>query len=351
MEDTTQLTTLANGTFCTNLDYYYAKEVLAFVPILQKILNILSMVTNGVTFVLGVTGNGLVIFITGFRMKKTVNTIHLLNLAIADFTFTLFLPLSIVYQAQGFHWPFGEAMCKFNSALAIVNVHASIYLLMVISIDRCIFCGYAPGILNHRSPPPGFFLALGFGSLAVVLFHPSIHFTKTLKNGDVISCCPKFSHNEDQAKAIHRDIVISRFIFAFMIPFPVIIICYGAIVLRLRRDHLASSSKPFKVITAVILAFFICWFPFHVFSFLEIQADKDHSLHLSLIIGNPLAYSLAFMNSCLNPILYVFMGHDFKESFKHSILSVFESVFAEDVNQITTQKMTRSSVEMDSPDL
>uniref|UniRef100_A0ACB8FSH5 Uncharacterized protein n=1 Tax=Sphaerodactylus townsendi TaxID=933632 RepID=A0ACB8FSH5_9SAUR len=298
MENTTQLTNLkiGNGTVPGDYDYYdYDEEEVVFVQALQKRLGILSM-------------------------------------------------------AQGFHWPFGEALCKFNSTLAFVNLYASVYLLVVISIDRCISVICPVWAQNHRSPRLASFVALGVWICALVLSSPYIYFRKTVKNQEsgMINCYTKYSHNTEQAIVTHRDMVISRFIFAFVIPFPVIIACYGAIVLRLRRDRLASSSKPFKVITAVILAFFLCWLPYHVFSFLEIQAYKDHSLYLPVTIGIPLTSSLAFINSCLNPILYVFMGHDFKERLKRSILSVFENAFAEDVSQITTQTKTRSSVEMDS---
>ncbi|KAL8219436.1 UNVERIFIED_CONTAM: hypothetical protein K2H54_024584 [Gekko kuhli] len=334
METTTQLTPLEvthpNSSVVTGIYEYYEDEEDIFQQTLQKRMHIFPMVIYSLAFVLGVIGNGLVIFITGFRMKRTVNTVWFLNLAIADFTFTLFLPLSIAYLALGFHWPFGEAMCKLNSTVAFINLYASVYLLMVISIDRCISVLRPVWAQNHRNPRCASFVAFGVWVLALVLSLPNIHFRKTTWNRDVINCYTKYNHDEKQALVTHHAVIISRFIFAFAIPFPVIVICYGAIILRLRRDHLARSSKPFKVITAVIVAFFVCWLPYHVFSFLEIRSYEDPTLHLAVIIGIPLTSSLAFINSCLNPILYVFMGHNFKERLRRSIVSVFEDAFTEE---------------------
>ena len=76
------------------------------------VLRILPLVVLGVTFVLGVLGNGLVIWVAGFRMTRTVTTICYLNLALADFSFTATLPFLIVSMAMGEKWPFGWFLCK-----------------------------------------------------------------------------------------------------------------------------------------------------------------------------------------------------------------------------------------------
>lgn len=47
-------------------------------------------------------------------------------------------------------------------------------------------------------------------------------------------------------------------------------------------------------------------------------------------IGGTLTVSLAFMNSCLNPILYVFMCDEFQTKLKQSVCIVLESALAED---------------------
>nr|XP_060642109.1 chemerin-like receptor 1 [Anolis sagrei ordinatus] len=337
------------NTTSDDYDYDYSE-----IAVLHKTMNIFTIVIYSLAFVLGVIGNGLVIFITGFRMKKTVNTVWFLNLSIADFTLTLFLPFSIAYIALGFHWPFGQAMCKFNTALAVLNLYASVYLLMVISIDRCISVRYPVWAQNHRSPRLASFVTVGIWIVALVLTSPNFHFKVTGPDPydeSMILCFTNYSHNMEQTKMIHYAMITSRFIFAFVIPFTVIVVCYGAIILKLRRNQLTQSTKPFKVITAVIVAFFLCWLPYHIFSFIETKVNETPGLHLVILIGIPLTSSLAFINSCLNPILYVFMGHDFKERLKRSLFSAFENAFAEEASESTAQTKMKSSIQLDSQDL
>ncbi|XP_033014094.1 chemokine-like receptor 1 [Lacerta agilis] len=351
MKNTTALTNLPiNNSYPDppgfHYDYEYDEEAYMFEKTLRKRLNIVPMIIYSLAFLLGVIGNGLVIFIAGFRMKRTVNTVWFLNLAIADFAFTFFLPLSIVYIALDFHWPFGQAICKLNTTLAFLNLYASVYLLTIISIDRFISVFWPVWAQNHRTPRLAFFVALGVWILAFVLCSPNLYFRDTAPDyhdPKKINCYSKYSSPRE-----HHAMTISRFIFGFVIPFNIIVICYGAIVLKLRRNQLTESNKPFKVITAVIVAFFVCWLPYHIFSFIELKAREDPDLGLVLIIGVPLTTSLAFVNSCLNPILYAFMGHDFKERLRYSLFSAFESAFAEDSSQSLVTNKTRSSVELDS---
>uniref|UniRef100_A0A8D0HBB2 G-protein coupled receptors family 1 profile domain-containing protein n=1 Tax=Sphenodon punctatus TaxID=8508 RepID=A0A8D0HBB2_SPHPU len=360
MENTTSFPlSLANssGPYEDHYEYYDDYSSNETTALLKK-MHILTMVIYSLAFVLGVMGNGLVIFITGFRMKRTVNTVWFLNLAVADFIFTFFLPLSVAYVALGFHWPFGRALCKLNSTVAFLNLYASVYLLMIISIDRYVSVMHPVWAKNHRTPRLASFLALGIWILAFVLCSATLYFRSTVSpphDNRIIHCFNDFdtagegTTKEERQYWISlnsRAIIISRFIFGFLIPFTVIVGCYSAIVLKLRWNRLAHSSKPFKVIAAVIVTFFLCWFPYHVFSFLEMNYRPE--LRIVLIIGIPLTSSLAFINSFLNPFLYVFMGKDFKDKLRRSFLSAFESSFSEEASSNTTNIRSKSTTESDS---
>ncbi|XP_053743355.1 chemerin-like receptor 1 [Synchiropus splendidus] len=289
-------------------------------------LTVMSLIVYCLAFVLGVLGNGVVIWVTGFKMKKTANTVWFLNLAVADFLFTAFLPLSVTYAAMGFHWPFGQVMCKLNSAVSSLNMFASVFTLMVISVDRCICVVRPIWAQNNRSARKASWACLAIWAASVLLCVPMLVFRDTITINTVTFCFNNFELVDPAVPAPRNTalfqfrlqaMTITRFVLAFLIPFPVIICCYAVIIHRLRkRPSLASqSTRTFKLIAAVVIAFFLCWVPFHSVTLLEIISFSTgtHPFAQVLSVATPIATSLAYFNSCLNPLLYVFVGRDFKE--------------------------------------
>ena len=304
---------------------------------LRQSLNIMSLIVYCLAFVLGVLGNGVVIWVTGFKMKKTVNTVWFLNLAVADFLFTAFLPLSVVYTAMNFHWPFGKFMCKLNSTISFLNMFASVYILMVISVDRCVSVVWPVWAQNHRSVRKASCVSLGVWVLALILSAPYFVFRDTgpsRVDNNIMICYYKFALPDDVTESVkqlrllrHQAMTLTRFLLGFVVPFTVIVSCYAVIIHRLRRNRtLASkSSRPFKIIAAVITTFFLCWAPYHIIGLIELvnhmAIHSSEILHHVYTIGAPIATNLAFLNSCLNPLLYVFMGQDVKDRICKPILA------------------------------
>ncbi|XP_063168325.1 chemerin-like receptor 1 [Candoia aspera] len=324
---------------------------------LRNSMHMLSMVIYSTAFLLGVAGNSLVIFITGFHMKRTVNTVWFLNLAIADFVFTFFLPLSVAYLALGFHWPFGKLLCKLSSMVAFLNMFASVFLLTIISMDRCVAVMCPVWAQNYRTPRLASLVALGIWMAALALSSPYFVF-RDIRHSSVEEnttyCYNNFALSDSfQSEEVvkleeyrHQALVLTRFVAGFLVPFAIILFCYGIIMVRLKGTRLTRSNRPFKIMVAVVLAFFICWFPYHVFSFLEMSAAMiTPGLQTILVVGIPLASSLAYLNSCLNPFLYVFVGQDFREKLQTSVLAAFESAFSESSGQTLTK--SKSSVEVE----
>lgn len=85
----------------------------------------------------GFLGNTLVIFVVLLnpQMRSTTNML-IINLAVADLLFVVFcVPFTAIdYVAN--EWPLGNAWCKMVQYLIIVTALASIYTLVLMSLDR-----------------------------------------------------------------------------------------------------------------------------------------------------------------------------------------------------------------------
>uniref|UniRef100_A0A3B5Q9X6 G-protein coupled receptors family 1 profile domain-containing protein n=1 Tax=Xiphophorus maculatus TaxID=8083 RepID=A0A3B5Q9X6_XIPMA len=260
-------------------------------------IGMFSLVMYCMIIVVGTVGNGLVIYVTVFQRKKSVNSVWFLNLALADFLFTAFLVFTAVSLSQQHHWPFGEFMCKLNNFVSLVNMFASVFFLTAISLDRCLSIWVVVWAQNKRTVGKAQVISAVIWLAAGICISQNQTYCK---------------YPSTMTKNKHWTLCIFRFVMGFLIPFLAIFFSHVAIGIRARRLQRMRKQRRHRIIFAIIFAFFICWLPFHV-----------------LVIG-PLTVSLAFMNSCLNPILYVFMCDEFQKKLKQSICFVIESTLAED---------------------
>ncbi|KAK9974671.1 hypothetical protein ABG768_022749 [Culter alburnus] len=302
-----------------------------------QVLCLLLLVINLIICLLGLGGNAVVIWIAGFGMKKTVNTTWYLSLALSDFIFCACLPFNIAYSVTS-DWIFGLFMCKFTSFVMFLNMFSSIFLLVIISMDRCIAVMFPVWAQNHRTIGKASVLIVLAWIISAALSIPSIVFRDVQNYLGTNRCM----NNYTSSQYSHRIIAMSRFVFGFVIPFILIIVCYTVIILRLRATQMAKSNKPFKIMTALILTFFVCWLPYH--TFVLIEQNKTFSNEV-ITHGLTIGTTVAAANSFLNPVLYVFMGNDFRKKFRSSILSKIENAIGEDGRTISRYLSRSSSVD------
>uniref|UniRef100_A0A674BMQ1 Chemerin chemokine-like receptor 1 n=1 Tax=Salmo trutta TaxID=8032 RepID=A0A674BMQ1_SALTR len=281
---------------------------------------VILLVVNVVILLLGVCGNGVVIWIAGLKMKKTVNTTWYLSLAISDFIFCACLPFNIIYMVTK-EWILGHFMCKFTSFVMFLNMFSSIFLLVVISVDRYLLVVFPVWAQNQRTVRKASAVVVLAWAVSVALSIPSTVFRQVTTD---TKCLNYYPHPNS-----HITVAVSRFISGFVLPLLIIIFCYSILILRLRTNRMTRSSKPFRVLTALIAIFFISWLPYHVFILLELKARDQTSLTV-IHEGINISATLASANSCLNPFLYAFMGKDFKQKCCNSFLSKIENAFDEE---------------------
>ncbi|KAJ8385513.1 hypothetical protein AAFF_G00185490 [Aldrovandia affinis] len=297
-------------------------------------MHIVSIVLYSLTCLVGIPGNAFVIWIAGFKMKRTVNIVWFLNLASADFLCCLSIPFSIVEIVLDYHWPYGKFLCRVIPTVIILSMFASVFTLTLISLDRFALVIKPIWSQNHRSVSWAYLLCGTAWFLALLLSLPSMIYRELyFDNFTNTSQCKYNRYN--YSNLVVEVIPIPRFVLGFMVPLFVIVTCYSFIGRKLSSSTFSQSKKAIKIILGVIVAFFVCWLPYHVVGMIlwyEYGSGCYDDVMTSL---DPLSISLAYLNSCLNPILYVFMGQDFKEKVKISLRRAMENAFSEDMSRST----------------
>ena len=76
---------------------------------------------------------------------------------------------------------------------------------------------------------------------------------------------------------------------------------------------IAFTEFSFLQVPCLIVAFLVCWLPYHLFHLLQIKGvslSSDGACH----VIRDVTFCLAFFNSALNPILNSFFLYNFKVS-------------------------------------
>ncbi|XP_015261136.1 PREDICTED: chemokine-like receptor 1 [Gekko japonicus] len=279
----------------------------------SNVMDMVQVFFYSVVFLVGSLGNGAVIAITARQASRTVNCVFFLNLALADFLFSVsrIVPLmkNAFYKGD---WPFGSVLCKANSFTKYLNMFCSVFLLAAISMDRATSVVYPMWFRNRRGPRLAWlsaftaWFAATAASLPFYIYRSVVFDSKRNET--------KCSLTLGDGESVKLILYLLRLVCGFLAPFVIIVACYGVIAAKLRqRQATIRSKKPFKVILMLVITFFFCWAPYHLFLLLKLQGYKSQGVS----IGLPLASCLAYLNSCANPILYFFMGLDFRREIGH----------------------------------
>nr|XP_009509854.1 PREDICTED: mas-related G-protein coupled receptor member H-like [Phalacrocorax carbo] len=106
-------------------------------------IDVTDVAIDSVTLIIclcGLLGNGAVLWLLGFRIHRNPITIYILNLAVADFTFILFLAaLALLYIVENIFC--SPDVLKYQRLLllsSLFSYNMALSLLTAISIERCL---------------------------------------------------------------------------------------------------------------------------------------------------------------------------------------------------------------------
>ncbi|XP_018420793.1 PREDICTED: type-1 angiotensin II receptor-like [Nanorana parkeri] len=304
------------STNCSALGYD-ASYQFVLIPIIYMIL-----------FVVGIVGNTVIIVgLTCCIQAKSVANIYIVNLAIADLSFVATLPFWAIDMSVKYKWVFGSCMCKLCATLSSVNMYASIFFLTCLGADRYYSIVHPIEAHGKRTLTKAKMIILFVWLSSIAVSTPTIFFRQTYYSSysHQIVCAMKYPPN---SLFWHIFVYSVKFILGFFIPFIIQGICYVLIYKKILASAKAKRKKTksdnvLRAVVAMVLAFFICWLPFHIVNLLKLLArfkliTSCMTIHnINVVI--PITVCIAYSNSCINPILYYFASKRFRNQLIKSL--------------------------------
>ncbi|XP_035284314.1 atypical chemokine receptor 2 isoform X2 [Anguilla anguilla] len=229
------------------------------------------------TFVcaLDIVGNTLLVFILIKYIKpSSVTSVYLLNMAASDILFAVTLPFWAVYAHS--EWIFGDFGCKTITLIYTVNLFSSIYFITCISLDRYLNIVWASSTNRFVKSPKCYVMCIVVWALSFLAAAPDLNFVKLQEFDGKKTCTHEFGV----------------------------------------KMKLGKKSRTLKLAVALVVVFFVLWFPYNLVLFLHSLQDlhviSDCATSKRLDLAIQVTESLAFTHTCLNPILYAFVNKRFR---------------------------------------
>lgn len=282
--------------------------------------------------------------------SRSVTESLMVSLALADLAFVTTLPLWAVYTALDYHWPFGSFLCRVSSYLVALNMYASVFSLAGLSVERyCVIKRHNPN--KTQAPVRAWYIIGCVWTAASVLALPAL-LLRTVRevdghpdwlddddhnynSGPQCLCDMDYSilvsldldpASQERAEVMWSALLgLKSTVLGFLLPLIVLLLCYCSLAHFLSRHFRLGpypdrqrQHKLLRIVIALVLAFFLCWLPFHANKTLSDLVELDIlpyscSFDRWLVAVHPYAICLAYMNSCLNPLLYACCDPAFRQ--------------------------------------
>ena len=302
----------------------------------------------GLTIIIIVTliGNSLVIAsVAMYRRLRTVTNYFVVSLAVADITVAmLVMPCSVIYEIYG-SWQFGWIFCYFWISCDVTCCTASILHLCLISLDRY-WAITTPFSYKNRMSKRRALLSIA----AVWICSVAISFLPIYTGIFADQSIMKLYTNSDECGLyVNKPYAVVSATTSFYAPLFVMLFAYFRIFriaqkqaseiqklensvmsnstnrynvrLRKRSRRLSKDTKALKTLGTLMGLFCISWVPFFL---MYIILPFCPNCWMPSGLESAITW-LGYVNSAINPCVYAFTSHDFRNAF-HNIISCNRSV-------------------------
>lgn len=272
-------------------------------------------------FLLAIPGNLVVGLVIGLsKQALPPSDLYLLHLAVADLLLAFTLPFWATSVTKG--WLFGNAMCKIVTILQELSFYSSILFLTCISMDRYMVIVRAMETRKINRQRVSWGVCIAVWVVGAILSLPGLFSSSFVShNSSQIVCAERYEPSSaDTWRLVTR---ILRHTLGFLIPLAIMLPCYGVTVKRLLRIRGGfQRQRAMRVIVFVVAAFLLCWTPYHIAvmtdtffrtKIVPYQCPARKAVDQAVFATQ----SLGLLHSCVNPVLYAFVGEKFRKRLLH----------------------------------
>ncbi|KAM3964290.1 diapause hormone receptor-1 [Aphomia sociella] len=296
-------------------------------------------------FVTGLIGNVFTcLVIVRNKSMHTATNYYLFSLAISDLLLLVSGIPQEIYSIWS-KWPyvFGQSFCLLRGLASETSTNASVLTITLFTIER--YLAICHPFVSHKmsklSRASRHVMMLWVAAFAFAL-PQALQFG--IRDHQGVTMCLQ------TRVIIEHSFELSTFFF-FFAPMILITVLYSLIGLRLRKTSISkdnndqrlfernhhlthevrrkssqSTRRVIKMLVAVVVAFFICWAPFHAQRLVAIYGTTENHQAKSpilLMVYSFLTYISGvfyYVSTCINPIFYHIMSNKFREAFKNTVL-------------------------------
>ncbi|KAF0021748.1 hypothetical protein F2P81_022187 [Scophthalmus maximus] len=268
---------------------------------------VLSSLYTVFLFPVGFIGNILILVVNlQHRGRLTAPDLYFMNLAVADLILVADSLIEVFNLKQGYYNKAG--LCTFMNLFQQVNMYSSVFFLTWMSFDRFIALTSTVGrSMAHARLS----CCLIWVSSSLLTLLPFV-IAQAQHAGELTFCFA----NVTQIQWL-------EVMLGFLLPFCILGLCYWKIARVLQRSQREQGvrlwrprrQKALRMISAAVLVFFLCWLPENVFVSVHLlrgDTDGDTLWQHYPLTGHAVRLA-AFSNSCLNPLIYSFLGETFQD--------------------------------------
>uniref|UniRef100_A0A8C3MNH8 Uncharacterized protein n=1 Tax=Geospiza parvula TaxID=87175 RepID=A0A8C3MNH8_GEOPR len=257
----------------------------------------------------GLAGNGAVLWLLGFHIRRNPITVYILNLAVADFTFLLFMvPSSLLYLLEELSCSTVVSLKYLRSLLllSLFSYNMGLYLLTAISIERCGSILFPLWYRCRRPQRLSWVVCALLWALSVAVMVV------------VTSLC--LSHEHEHCRVA----LISMYALSFLIFAPPMVISNVILFIKVQCGSKRRQPKRlYVVIFLTVLFFLIFGVPLSLSNFLKQLSPTVVSSSSQVV------FLLACINSSINPFIYFLVGSCWRRCSIVSLQVAFRRVFEE----------------------